>query len=114
MSRRSGIGGFRGKNYPNRVLSAQIVPQKLIEYSFGDRDGAVEFVPGANGVTVRVMFDAESQNPVERHGRRAMLDGRVVVIAHAPRGSDVTRIISMRKANRREQKTYHQKRLGPA
>ena len=42
-----------------------------------------------------------------------MLDGRVVVIAHAPRGPDVTRIISMRKANRREQKTY-QKRLGPA
>jgi len=28
-------------------------------------------------------------------------DGRVVVIAHAPRGPDVTRIISMRKANRR-------------
>jgi uncharacterized DUF497 family protein len=43
-----------------------------------------------------------------------MLDGRVVVIAHAPRGPEVTRIISMRKANRREQKTYHQKRLGPA
>ena len=43
-----------------------------------------------------------------------MLDGRVVVIAHAPRGLDVTRIISMRKANRREQKTYPQKRLGPA
>jgi uncharacterized DUF497 family protein len=38
------------------------------------------------------------------------LDGRVVLIAHAPRG-DVTRIISMRKANRREQKIY-QERLG--
>jgi uncharacterized DUF497 family protein len=31
--------------------------------------------------------------------------------AHAPRGSHVTRIISMRKANRREQKIY-QERLG--
>jgi uncharacterized DUF497 family protein len=39
-----------------------------------------------------------------------LLAGRVVVIAHAPRG-DGTRIISMRKANRREQKIY-QKRLG--
>ena len=40
-----------------------------------------------------------------------LLAGRAVVIAHAPRGEDTTRIISMRKANRREQKIY-QKRLG--
>jgi uncharacterized DUF497 family protein len=39
-----------------------------------------------------------------------VLAGRVVVIAHAPRG-EATRIISMRKANRREQEIYH-KRLG--
>ena len=39
-----------------------------------------------------------------------IVDGRVVVIAHASRG-DATRIISMRKANRREQKIY-QERLG--
>ena len=38
-----------------------------------------------------------------------MLTGRLVVIAHAPRGG-ATRIISMRKGNRREQKLY-QKRL---
>ena len=42
-----------------------------------------------------------------------LLAGRVVVIAHAPRGEEVTRIISMRKANGREQKIY-QKRLGDA
>lgn len=40
-----------------------------------------------------------------------LLVGRVVVVAHAPRGEETTRIISMRKANRREQKIY-QKRLG--
>ena len=40
-----------------------------------------------------------------------LLAGRVVIIAHAPRGDDTTRIISMRKANRREQKIY-QERLG--
>ena len=39
-----------------------------------------------------------------------LLAGRVVIVAHAPRG-DTTRIISMRKANRREQQIY-QKRLG--
>lgn len=37
-------------------------------------------------------------------------DKRIMVMAHAPRGQDMTRIISMRKANRREQKTYDQER----
>jgi len=40
-----------------------------------------------------------------------LLAGRTVVIVHAPRAGDTTRIISMRKANRREQEIY-QKRLG--
>lgn len=37
------------------------------------------------------------------------LAGRVVVIAHTPRGDEATRIISMRKANRREQKIYQER-----
>ncbi len=37
-----------------------------------------------------------------------LLDERMVVIAHTPRG-DKTRIISMRKANDREQKTYQER-----
>jgi uncharacterized DUF497 family protein len=41
-----------------------------------------------------------------------LLARRLVTIAHAPRGA-ATRIISMWKANRREQKIY-QKRLGTA
>ena len=39
-----------------------------------------------------------------------LLDGRTVIIAHSPR-DEATRIISMRKANRREQEIY-QKRPG--
>jgi uncharacterized DUF497 family protein len=39
-----------------------------------------------------------------------LLAGRLVVMAHSPR-DDGTRIISMRKGNRREQKIY-QERLG--
>jgi uncharacterized protein len=39
-----------------------------------------------------------------------LLAGRLVVIAHSPR-DDGTRIISMRKGNRREQEIY-QERLG--
>ena len=38
------------------------------------------------------------------------LAGRVVVIAHTPRDEN-TRVISMRKANSREQEIYDQKRL---
>ena len=38
-----------------------------------------------------------------------LLEGRMVVVAHTPRGSN-TRIISMRKGNDREKKTY-QKQL---
>jgi uncharacterized protein len=37
-----------------------------------------------------------------------LLAGRLVVIAHAPR-DEGTRIISMRKGNRREQKIYKQR-----
>jgi len=53
-----------------------IVPQKLIEYSFGDRAATVEFTPGAKGVTVRVSFDAEAQNSADqqREGWQAILE----------------------------------------
>lgn len=37
-----------------------------------------------------------------------LLEGRLVVIAHTPRGEN-TRIISMRKANEREKKTYQER-----
>ena len=54
----------------------EVVPHELLEFSFGDRTASVEFVPGASGVTVRVTFDAESENPVEqqRHGWQAILN----------------------------------------
>ncbi len=54
----------------------KIVPNKLIEYSFGDRAGVVEFVPGVKGVTVRVTFDAETTHPEEqqRQGWQAILN----------------------------------------
>jgi uncharacterized DUF497 family protein len=55
--------------------------------------------------------DGRSDYGEERFITLGLLDGRVVIIAHAPRGG-ATRIISMRKANRREQKIIYQKRLG--
>ena len=54
----------------------KIVPLELIEFSFGDRASAVEFVAGAGDVTVRVTFDAETENSIEqqRGGWQAILD----------------------------------------
>jgi uncharacterized protein YndB with AHSA1/START domain len=54
----------------------KIVPHELIEYSFGDRVGVVEFLTGANDVIVRVTFDAESENPEEQQhqGKQAILN----------------------------------------
>ena len=46
----------------------------------------------------------------ERLVTLGLLAGRLVVLAHAPRGEG-TRVISMRKGNRREQEIY-QERLG--
>ena len=43
-----------------------VVPHQRIEYAFGDRSGTVEFAEGANGVTVRSTFDAETQHPLEQ------------------------------------------------
>lgn len=54
----------------------RIVPNELIEFSFDNRTAAVEFVLGENGVTVRVTFDAETENSVEqqRQGWQAILN----------------------------------------
>lgn len=54
----------------------KVEPQRLLEFTFGDRAALVEFIPGAAGVTVRVTFDAETENDVEqqRQGWQAILD----------------------------------------
>ena len=54
----------------------EVTPNQRIAYSFGDRTGVVDFVPASGGVTVRVTFDAEAQNPAEqqRQGWQAILN----------------------------------------
>lgn len=53
-----------------------IVPEKLIEYAFGDRVAKVEFNETGDGVTVRVEFEAETTYPVEQQqaGWQAILN----------------------------------------
>ncbi len=54
----------------------KIVPQKRIEYSFGERAAQVEFTSHGQGTIVRVTFDAEDTHPVEmqRGGWQAILN----------------------------------------
>ena len=54
----------------------EVVPQERIAYAFGDRTGTVEFMQVADGVTVRVTFDAETEHPLEqqRQGWQAILN----------------------------------------
>ncbi len=52
--------------------------------------------------------DARCDYGEERFITLGLLSRRVVVIAHTPRG-ERTRVISMRKANSREQKTYQER-----
>lgn len=54
----------------------KIVERKLIEYSFGERVGQVEFTDGNKSVMVRVTFDSETTHSIEqqRQGWQAILN----------------------------------------
>lgn len=54
----------------------KLIPQQLIEYSFGERNATVEFTEGPDGVLVKITFDPESIHPEEqqRSGWQAILD----------------------------------------
>ena len=53
-----------------------VVPNRLIEYAFGERTAKVEFLDTPAGVTVRVSFEAETTHSVEpqQAGWQAILD----------------------------------------
>lgn len=54
----------------------KIVPNALLEYSFGERTASVEFIPSQEGVKVRVTFVAEEEHSVEQQqaGWQAILN----------------------------------------
>jgi uncharacterized protein YndB with AHSA1/START domain len=71
MEAKNGSGGFDFAG-----TYTKLIPHELIEYSFGERSGIVEFIPTEQGVTLRVTFDAESTHPIEqqRNGWQAILN----------------------------------------
>jgi len=54
----------------------KIIPNELIEYSFGDRTASVEFKPTKDGVIVRINFVAETEHSIEQQeqGWQAILN----------------------------------------
>jgi uncharacterized protein YndB with AHSA1/START domain len=54
----------------------RVVPHERIDYDFGERKGEVQFAQGPGGVTVTVIFDAETVFPEEqqRAGWQSILD----------------------------------------
>lgn len=76
----------------------------LVKHGLDFEDAALVF-DGATLTFEDTRFDYDEP----RFITFGLLHGRMVVIAHTPRGENY-RIISMRKANKREQKIY-QKRL---
>jgi uncharacterized protein YndB with AHSA1/START domain len=53
-----------------------LIPQQLLEYSFGERHASVEFTEVSDGVLVKVTFDPETTHTEEqqRDGWQAILD----------------------------------------
>lgn len=71
MEAKDGSAGFDfAGTYTN------IVPHKLIEYTFGNREARIEFVGDQKGIKVRVAFDTEETHSIEqqRAGWQAILD----------------------------------------
>jgi uncharacterized protein YndB with AHSA1/START domain len=73
----------------------KIVPQTLIEYSFGDRNGEVSFLANTNGVTVRSTFDAETEHSIEqqRQGWQSILNN---FAKHVEANSQIRDVIEAR------------------
>ncbi len=71
MEAKDGSVGFDFAGTYTRVEA-----HRLIEYAFGDRVASVSFMPGDGGVTVAVVFEAETTFPPEqqRGGWQAILD----------------------------------------
>ena len=57
-------------------IYTKLIPNELLEFTFGDRVAKVEFLNGENGVMVRETFDAETEHPIEmqRQGWQSILN----------------------------------------
>lgn len=54
----------------------KIIPERLLEYSFGDRTASIEFTEIPDSINVKVIFDAETTHSIEQQqgGWQAILN----------------------------------------
>lgn len=73
-SRMEAKDGSAGFDFEGTYTS--VVPDSLLEYSFGGRNARVEFAETPAGVNVRVSFDSEGSHSIEqqRDGWQAILN----------------------------------------
>ncbi|WP_422026539.1 SRPBCC family protein [Roseovarius sp.] len=71
MEARDGSMGFDFAGTYTKIRT-----NELIEYTFGDRSGRVEFLPDGAATRLRVTFDAETESTIEeqREGWQSILD----------------------------------------
>ena len=71
MEAKDGSSGF-----DFRGTYTEVMPKERLAYAFGDRTAEVDFIEDGNEVEVRITFDAEEENPVDRQrdGWQAILE----------------------------------------
>lgn len=57
-------------------IYTNVIPNCLLEYSFGNRTASVDFTQAKDGVNVKIIFDAETTHAIEQQqsGWQAILD----------------------------------------
>ncbi|MBX3640407.1 MAG: SRPBCC family protein [Nitrosomonas sp.] len=57
-------------------IYTNVIPNCLLEYSFGDRTASVDFTQARDAVNVKIVFDAETTHAIEQQqsGWQAILD----------------------------------------
>nr|WP_315464546.1 SRPBCC family protein [uncultured Rhodoferax sp.] len=73
-SRMEAKDGSMGFDFEGTYM--QVVPEKLLEYAFGDRKAQATFSDGPQGVTVTITFEAETTHSIEqqRDGWQSILN----------------------------------------
>ncbi len=71
MAAKDGSSGFDFAG-----IYTNVIPNCLLEYSFGDRTARIDFTQVKDGVNVKVIFDAEATHSIaqQQSGWQAILD----------------------------------------
>ena len=90
--------------YYNKNMKIEYDPKKN-EWNIKERNLSFEQVADLNWITSETYEDARKNYPEHRYITLAYLDNRLHVVCYTPIEGGI-RVISFRKANKREQRVY--------